>query len=79
MHLAPVVAIRQMIVAGSGERVISRFIRVELARALGILLARAVVAHHEEHVMSQQLYVNESCPAEKAHHLSVEEMAVARG
>ena len=59
---------------------------VQLARDLGILLARAVVVHHREHVvsqqlydymLSQQLYVDMHCPAQKAHHLPVEEMAVA--
>ena len=34
---------------------------------LVFLLARALV-HYEEHVTSQQSYVNERCPAEKVHH-----------
>ena len=59
-----------MVVADSGERVglSSRFfmsVRVQLARDLGILLARAVVVHQEEHVASQQPYVDVRCPAEK--------------
>ena len=53
-------------------------IRAQLARDLEIVLARAVVLQ-EEHVTSQQPYVDERCPAEKAHRLPVEEMAVARG
>ena len=43
----------------------SCIIRVQLARDLGILLARAVV-HNEEHVASQKLYVDLRCPAEKS-------------
>ena len=35
--------------------------------------------HHEEHVALQQPYVDVHCPAEKSHHLPVEEMAVAQG
>ena len=71
-----------MVVAGSGERVCSLLscsVRVQLVRDLGILLSRAVVVHHEEHVASQQPYVNVRCPTKKAHHLPDEEMAVARG
>ena len=40
------------------------------------ILPRAIV-HHEEHVASQQLYVDMRHPAKKAHHLPVKEMAVA--
>ena len=42
------------------------------------MLARAVVLH-KDNIASQQLYVDVRCPAEKAHHLPVEEMPVARG
>ena len=52
---------------------------VKLARNLGLLLARAAVVHYEEHVASQQPYVDVRCPAENAHQLPVEEMEVARG
>ena len=67
------------VVAGSGEKVpsLSCLILVQLVRDLGILLVRVVV-HQEEHVASQQSYVDMRCPAEKAHHLPVEEMIVAR-
>ena len=51
---------------------------VQLARDLGLLLARIVIVHHEEYVVSQQSYVDVRRPAEKAHHLSVEEITVAR-
>ena len=54
-------------------------VRVQLARYMGILLARAVVVHDEEHTDSQQPEVNMSCLAEKTHHLPVEEMTAARG
>ena len=50
-----------MVVAGSGERVSSRFIMshtFQLVRDLGILSGRAVVVQHEEHVVSQQPYVD---------------------
>ena len=70
-----------MVVADSGGGVSSRFacsIHIELAKDLWILLDRAVVVHHEEHVASQQPYMDERCPAEKAHHLPVEEMLVAQ-
>ena len=40
-----------------------------IVRNLGFLLARAVVVHHEEHIASQQPYVDVRCPAAKAHHL----------
>ena len=50
---------------------------VHLVRDMGILLSRAVVVHHEEHVASQRLYVGIHCPARKICHLSVEEMAVS--
>ena len=53
-------------------------IHVELARDLGISLAKTVV-HHEEHVAWQQPYVDVLCPTEKVHHHTVEEMAVAWG
>ena len=68
-----------MVVAGSGERVSSSYICVQLARDLGLLLARTVVVHHEEHVALQQSYVDVHCHSEKAHLLPVEEMAVAQG
>ena len=45
-----------------------------MARDLGILLARVVV-DHKEHVVSQQLYVDVHCPAEKAQHLPVDDVA----
>ena len=63
-HLTPAVGIRQWLWQAL----------VKWARDLGFLLARRVVVHH---VASQQPYVNVRCPAEKAHHLLVEEMAVA--
>ena len=69
-----------MVVAGSGERVSSRFIMshtFSIGKGSGDLMAREVLAHHEEHVASQQPYVDVHCPAEKAHHLPVKEMAVA--
>ena len=71
-----------MVMAGSGDMVSSHFIMsicVQLVRYLGILLVRALLVHHEEHVALQQLYVDVRCPAEKACHLAVEEMVVARG
>ena len=45
-----------------------------MVRDLGILLAKTIVVHHEEHVVLQQPYVDMRCPAEKAHHLTVEEV-----
>ena len=69
-----------MVVAGSGERVIFRFIishACQLTTDMGILQAKAVVPH-EEHVASQKLYVDVLCPVEKAHRFPVEEMTVAR-
>ena len=42
------------------------------------LLVRVVVIHHEEHVASQQPYVDMRCIAEKAQHLPVAEMEVPR-
>ena len=56
-----------MVVAGSGEEVSASScpIRVQLARDPGILLARAIVEHNDEHVTSQQSYVVVRCPAEK--------------
>ena len=73
-RLASVVAIRQWSWQALEKVPASTCpIHVQLARNLGILLARTVV-HHEEHVVSQQLYVDIYCPAEKAHHLPVEEM-----
>ena len=53
--------------AGSGKREVpaaSCPTRFQLARDLGILLARAVL-HHEEHVASQQPYMDMRCPAKK--------------
>ena len=78
-HLAPCVALWQWLWEAL-KNVSSRFmmsIRVQLARDLEILLARAV-AHHKEHVALQQPYVDVHCSAEKAHHHPVEEMSVAR-
>ena len=62
-----------MVVAGSGENVPTSAcpIHVQLARHLGILLARAVVVHHKEHIALQQFYVGMCCPADKVHHLPV--------
>ena len=51
---------------------------LQLARDVGILLARAAVVHHEDHVVSHQPYVDMCCSAGKAHHLPVK-MAVAWG
>ena len=63
-----------MVVAGSGERVNSCLINVlymfNWREISEFLLARAVV-HHQEHVVSQQLYVDMRCPAEKAHDIPV--------
>ena len=70
-----------MVVAGSGESVSSHFIMSHMCtigERSGNLMARAVV-HHKEHIVSQQPYVDVHCPAEKAYHLPVEEMAVAWG
>ena len=50
--------------------------RVQLARDL-IMLTKAVL-HHEEYIVSQQPLADVRCPAEKPHHLSVEEIAIAR-
>ena len=70
-----------MVVAGSGGRVSSTFHHVPYVfnwrENPRILLARAVVVHHEEQVALQQPFVDLLCPAEKAHHLPVEEMTVA--
>ena len=43
-----------------------------------ILVAKAVVVHHEDHIASQQPYMDVHCPAEKTY-LPVKEMAVAQG
>ena len=69
-YLAPVVAIRPFLwVCGrlwrkSKVPLHSRPLRIQLARDQGILLSRAVV-HHEEHVASQEPYVDLRCPAER--------------
>ena len=70
-----------MVVADSGKRVRFCFIMshtCSIGERSRILLARAVVVHHEEHVALQQPYVGMRCPAEKAHRLPVKEMAEAR-
>ena len=77
-HLVPVVAIRLWLwQALENEHVPTSScpIRLQLAKDLGILLVRTVV-HNEEHVVSQQPHVDVHWPAEKAHHLPIEEMAV---
>ena len=43
------------------------------------MLARVVVLHHEEQVEWQQPYVDVHCPAEKAYHVSIEEMVLMLG
>ena len=68
-----------MVIAGSGERAkypLHRvpLICVQLERDLGILLTRAVDEYYEKHIVPQQSNVDVYCPAEKACHLSVEEM-----
>ena len=78
-HFASIVAIRQWLWQALEKEWIpasSYPICVHLARNLGILLARAVIVHHVQ-VASQQPYVDMHCPAEKAHHLPVQEMTVA--
>ena len=42
----------------------------------GALAGQSSFVHHEENVAAQQSYVDVRCPAEKALHLPVEEMAV---
>ena len=66
-----------MVVVVSGERVRSSFIMSHTC-SVGERSGE-LAGQHEEHVASQQPYVGVSCPAEKAHHFPVEEMAVARG
>ena len=81
-HIAHIVAIQQWLKQALEKEYVlisSCPICVQLARDLGILLVRAVVVHHEVHVASHQSFVDMCCPAEKSHHLPVEEMAVAHG
>ena len=69
-----------IVVAGSGERVSSCYIMYHtcsISERLESLLARAVVVHNDKHVTTPQLYVNVCYPVVEAHHLHVEEMAVA--
>ena len=80
-HLAPLCSNSAMFAGYSGERLSSRFIMFHsalLANFLRILLARALVVHHEEHIASQQPYVDVRHPAEKSHHIPVEEITVTR-
>ena len=52
-HLAPIVSIRQWLWQALEKKEVSASscpMRVQLVRDLGILLARAVIVYHEEHV-----------------------------
>ena len=71
-----------MVVAGSGERVSSRFIMphtCSIGKRSGDLTGQGSCCTHEEHVASQQPYVDVGCYDEESPHLPVTEMAVARG
>ena len=70
-----------MVVAGSGESVSSRFIiyhKCSIGERSEDLAGQGSCLYREEHVVSQQPYVDIRCPTGKAHYLPVEEMAVAR-
>ena len=71
-----------IIVAGSVERASSRFFMAHtcsIGERSEVLAGQGSCCKHEEHVESQQPYVDLRFPTEKAHYIPVEEMTVAQG